>query len=38
MGKSDLYPFVVSPPVVAKLQFIHELVQSAGHEVVSQAA
>ena len=26
MGQPDLYPFVLSPPVVAKLQFIHELI------------
>ena len=28
MGNFDLYPFVVAPPVVTKLQFIHELVQA----------
>ena len=26
MGQSDLYPFVLSPPVIAKLSFIHDLV------------
>ena len=26
MGQSDLYPFVLSPAVVSKLGFIHELV------------
>jgi hypothetical protein len=26
MGQGDLYPFVVTPVVTAKLQFIHELV------------
>lgn len=26
MGQPDLYPFVLSPPVVAKLQFIHQLI------------
>jgi hypothetical protein len=26
MGNPDLYPFVISPPVVRKLQFIHELI------------
>lgn len=26
MGQPDLYPFVLSPPVVDKLQFIHDLV------------
>ena len=25
MGYSDFYPFVISDPVVHKLQFIHEL-------------
>ena len=29
MGQSDLYPFVLSPSVVAKLGFIHDLVR--GH-------
>ena len=27
MGQTDLYPFVLSPPVVEKLGFIHRLVQ-----------
>ena len=26
MGVRDLYPFVLSPPVIAKLRFIHQLV------------
>ncbi len=26
MGARDLYPFVLSPPVIAKLGFIHDLV------------
>ena len=26
MGLSDLYPFVISPPVIRKLSFIHDLV------------
>ncbi len=26
MGKGDLYPFVLTPPVIAKLGFVHELV------------
>jgi hypothetical protein len=30
MGQPDLYPFVMSKPVVAKLQFAHLLVQDAG--------
>ena len=29
MGKEDLYPFVLSPPVVSKLEFIHRLVHGA---------
>ncbi len=29
MGQSDLYPFVVSPPVVDKLDFVHGLVAGA---------
>ena len=35
MGNSDLYPFVVSAPVVQKLQFIHDLVQNAPAPVSS---
>jgi hypothetical protein len=26
MGNRDLYPFVLPPPVIAKLGFIHDLV------------
>ena len=29
MGQSDLYPFILSPPVVEKLGFIHGLVRGA---------
>jgi hypothetical protein len=29
MGQPDLYPFVIAPPVVAKLRFIHELTTAA---------
>ena len=29
MGKDDLYPFILSPPVVRKLDFIHGLVHSS---------
>ncbi|HAU74076.1 MAG TPA: hypothetical protein DCW88_00655, partial [Agrobacterium sp.] len=25
MGEADLYPFVLTPPVVAKMEFIHDL-------------
>lgn len=27
MGQPDSYPFVLSPPVVAKLEYVHQLVQ-----------
>ena len=30
MGQPDLYPFIISPPVVEKLGFIHGLVRDAG--------
>jgi len=26
MGQSDLYPFTLTEPVIAKLRFVHELV------------
>jgi hypothetical protein len=29
MGHSDLYPFILSPPVIKKLQFIHEIVHDS---------
>ena len=29
LGKDDLYPFVLSPPVVGKLDFIHTLIHSS---------
>ncbi len=32
MGLPDLYPFVLSPAVVAKLGFIHELIRTAARE------
>jgi hypothetical protein len=28
MGRPDLYPFVLAPPVIEKLAFIHDLVRS----------
>jgi len=28
MGAGDLYPFVLSPPVIRKLGFIHDLVHA----------
>ena len=30
MGKEDLYPFVLSPPVIEKLRFVHDLVRASG--------
>lgn len=30
LGLPDLYPFVVSPPVVEKLRFVHDVIQAAG--------
>ncbi len=46
MGQRDLYPFVIAPPVIEKLRFVHELVQRTpksslpsqrlGHEVVRE--
>ena len=29
MGQPDLYPFVIAPPVIAKLRFVHELTTAA---------
>ena len=29
MGEDDLYPFVLSPPAIAKLAFVHDLVRGA---------
>ena len=36
MGQSDSYPFVLSPPVVTKLQYLHELLQ--GERMMAVAA
>jgi hypothetical protein len=30
MGRDDLYPFTLAPPVMTKLEFVHERVQAAG--------
>ncbi len=30
MGMADLYPFVLTPPVIVKLSFIHERIHAAG--------
>lgn len=35
MGQHDFYPFVLSRPAVAKLQFIHEVVNAAGEPPAS---
>ena len=37
MGRPDLYPFVLAPPVVEKLAFIHDLVRSASAESAADA-
>lgn len=37
MGHQDLYPFVLPPKVLEKMEFIHELVSSDERAVVSQA-
>jgi hypothetical protein len=29
MGLADLYPFVLSPPAIGKLRFVHEVVENA---------
>jgi hypothetical protein len=34
MGLPDLYPFVLSPPVIAKIAFIHDCIrEQAGRQV-----
>jgi hypothetical protein len=33
MGARDLYPFVLSPPVVEKLDFVHRVVRDAGEQL-----
>jgi hypothetical protein len=38
MGLSDLYPFVIPPPVSEKLRFIHETVLRCGNGGRAQAA
>ena len=30
MGLPDLYPFVLAPPVIVKLSFIHNQIRAAG--------
>ena len=29
MGQGDFYPFVLAPPVIEKLAFMHDLVRSS---------
>jgi hypothetical protein len=29
MGREDLYPFIISPPVIEKLGFIHSVIDKA---------
>ncbi len=31
MGLPDLYPFVLAPPVIVKLAFLHRLIEARGH-------
>jgi hypothetical protein len=38
MGESDLYPFILSPAVIAKLGFIHGLVQSSHGQAAPAAS
>ncbi|HEV7310343.1 zinc-binding metallopeptidase family protein [Ensifer sp.] len=38
MGERDIYPFVLSPPVVAKLDFINRLIAAARRDRSSQRA
>ena len=30
MGQPDLYPFVLAPPVIGKLSFIHDRIHAVG--------
>jgi hypothetical protein len=38
MGQSDLYPFILSPPVIEKLGFIHRLVHRIGADTATGKA
>ena len=38
MGQPDSYPFVLSPPVIAKLDYVHALIQGANMEWQRAAA
>ena len=32
MGLADLYPFILSEPAIAKLRFVHDIIENAGAE------
>jgi hypothetical protein len=32
MGSPDLYPFVLSPPAIAKLDFVHRLIREVSRD------
>ena len=38
MGMKDAYPFVLTPKVLAKLEFVHDLVQSQRHGIQTRTA
>jgi hypothetical protein len=40
IGARDMYPFMIAPPVIEKLSFIHQLIQRVrkGSEIASKAA
>jgi len=38
MGLADVYPFVLGDRVIAKLKFVHKVVESAGHGMVANIA
>jgi hypothetical protein len=38
MGLADVYPFVLAERVIAKLRFVHEVVEHAGHGMAAQIA
>jgi hypothetical protein len=34
LGLPDAYPFVLSPPVIAKLQYVHDLISRSGQQPI----
>ena len=39
MGLHDLYPFVLSPPAIAKLSFVHDRIRAqAGHATAPEGS